>query len=60
MLNAILLHMISCFICFVILALPVPTLIQVNINGVFAWEVLKKMTGFILGSSWGGLVHTLA
>ena len=33
MLNAILLHMISCFICFVILALPVPTLIQVYVRG---------------------------
>ena len=32
MLNAILLDMISCFICFVILALPVPTLTQVYLQ----------------------------
>ena len=52
MLNAILLHMISCFICFLILALPVPTLTQVYLRGVFAWEILNKSA---LASSWGHL-----
>ena len=49
MLNAILLHMISCFIGSVILALPVPTLTQVYLqaakatkSGENAWEVSQK------------------